>query len=119
MKKIYFLLAIVFFTSIFYSCTYTALEDVNPEGPTGPMSFATDIVPIFSKCTSCHPSSAGLDLTSENAYENVMDGRVDIDNPDQSLIYTKPSPDGNHPVKYSSLEATKVLNWINEGAENN
>jgi uncharacterized protein YjdB len=41
-----------------------------------PVSFATDVQPIFNTstpaCTSCHPSAAGMDLTAGSSYANIV-----------------------------------------------
>ncbi len=104
-----------------FSCSYEPLVNAPVETPTGPISFASDIEPIFAdqNCTSCHPSTAQLDLTAGNAYASIMAGRVDIENPESSEIYAKASPDGSHPAKYTNQQALYVLTWINEGALDN
>ncbi len=43
--------------------------------------------------------------------------RLDVDNPESSLIYTKPL--SGHPVTYSASQAKLLLTWIEAGAENN
>jgi hypothetical protein len=91
--------------------------------PTGPVSFASQIQPIFNSqgCTGCHPTMAGLDLTAGNAYASLIGktGRVDVANPSVSLIVTKPASSGSHSKKYTSQQELLVLTWIEEGAKNN
>ena len=116
MKRFYNFILLVVFGGFLYSCTYN--EMVLPPGPVGPISFSSDVVPLFSKCTGCHGNAGGLDLKND-PYTHIMDGRVDMDNPENSLIYTKPHPDGSHSAKYTDYDAQVVLLWIQEGAENN
>lgn len=83
---------------------------------TGPVSFSADVQPIFnSKCTGCHPSAGGLDLTVGNSYASIHDGRVVVNDPANSLIYTKPT--GSHSATYTSTEAEIVSAWITQGAK--
>lgn len=111
------LLVLVFLSS----CKWETIEPVEVELPDQPISFANDIQPIFnSKCTGCHPSMAGLDLTAANSFNELINsGLVNTATPAESTIYTKPAPHGNHSAKYSVTEAALVLRWIQEGAQNN
>lgn len=108
-------------TMFLASCQWTTIEPVKPEIPDEPVSFSSVIQPVFTaKCTSCHPSTAGLDLSDGNAYEEINVAKyIDLTTPSESLIYTKPDPAGAHPGKYSINEAALVLKWIEEGAEDN
>lgn len=82
---------------------------------TGPVSFATDVQPIFnSKCTGCHPAAGGLDLTAGNSYASIHNGRVVAFETANSLIYTVPT--GSHSETYTSTEAAIVSAWIEQGA---
>ena len=116
MKKHY-----LFILGIFASCEYTPI--IAPAGKTGDISFSTDIQPIFTaKCTGCHAGASapkGLDLTAGKAYNDIVPGFVNLNSPEESVIYTHPSPDGSHYAKYSSSEAENILNWIKQGALDN
>lgn len=98
---------------------------IDPGDPNAPeISFSADIVPIFNngnKCTSCHKTGGrNPDLTPDNAYASIGNTKyINSASPEESLIYTKPNPDGGHPAKYSEAEAATVLLWINQGAQNN
>lgn len=113
------LLVLVFLSS----CKWETIEPVEVELPPidQPISFANDIQPIFnSKCTGCHPSMGGLDLTAANSYNELINsGLVNTTTAAESEIYTKPDPHGNHSGKYSVTEAALLLRWIEEGAQNN
>ena len=125
MKALKIILSIVVMGLIFGGCTYNFIveeEVVDPNDPNTPdVSFSAEIAPIYtSKCTSCHTTgNQNPDLTSANAYNSLNSSRyINTSDPASSLIYTKPSPTGNH-VKYSEAEAALVLTWITQGAQNN
>lgn len=107
------------------SCTFEQVEPKRADfvPPDEPISFATQIQPIFTaKCVSCHPPTANLDLSQGVAYGQITQSRyIDLGNPEESLIYTYPSPtSATHSYrKYTAQEAFLLLTWIQEGAENN
>ncbi len=107
------------------SCTYDQIEPEIPDipDPDVPTSFADEIQPIFTaSCVSCHPPTAGLDLTEGTAYSTITASKyMDLANPSQSLIYTYPNPtSGTHSYKkYTTTEAALLLKWIEEGALDN
>lgn len=122
-KRLYFVnLALVLALMFTTGCYYDKVLPVEGEAPET-VSFVTDVEPIFytgDKCTACHPPTKGLDLTQGNAYSSLSNPTyVDIANPSQSLIYTKPEPGGSHPATYSPDEAAIVLKWIEDGAQDN
>lgn len=86
--------------------------------PDDPISFETQIEPIFqSKCISCHDSKKPI-LTTGVAYTNLTSGDyINISNPTDSKIYKK-SKDG-HGATMSSAELDLLLIWIQEGAKDN
>jgi|WetSurMetagenome_2_1015567.scaffolds.fasta_scaffold1104203_2 hypothetical protein len=93
--------------------------------PTGPVSFSSDIVPIFnSGCaiTGCHVAgNVAPDLTESKAYNSLMTmNLVDTLNPAGSVLYVKVSPGGtmNHYIQ-NPADVQIILNWITQGAKNN
>ena len=125
MRTLKTLLSLIVLAIIMSGCAYNWIveEDViDPGDPDAPdVSFSAEIAPIFdSKCTSCHyTGNQNPDLTPENAYNSINSSRyINTSDPASSLIYTKPSPDGNH-IQYSEAEAALVLTWITQGAQNN
>lgn len=100
----------------------------NYEKPVGEpledVSFSENIIPYFeTSCAyaGCH-NTGGIppDLTEEFAYASLnAGGYIDTDNPAQSLLYTKIA-EGGSMERYSTPQDTQmVLQWIEEGAENN
>src|SRR5262249_39275787 len=102
----------------------------------GPVRFATDVVPIFSKigCNqgSCHGAQAGkggfhLSLRGwdpsfdwEQIVKDADGKRIDKKQPQKSLLFLQPtrpvSHGGGQRFTPDSPEATLLLRWIKEGA---
>lgn len=123
MKKNYLLFLIAIATGlVFVSCSYSAIEIPVIEVPSN-VSFSEQIEPIFTNqgCIGCHPGFHAPDLTTGNAYSSLTssDKYINLAQPEASLIYVKPSPDGSHTKKYTYEQAALVLAWITNGAENN
>ena len=128
MKNQRIFLILILFSLFLNGCKYDFIlaeqvETVNTGGQ--PISFATQIAPIFSTagCIACHGTGGqSPDLTAANAYSQVMSKAVNTASPETSLLYTYPSP-ANTAVhawkKYSASQAALVLAWIKEGAKNN
>jgi hypothetical protein len=129
MNKIFkILLLVVIAAFLSTSCKYDWIipEEVpiiDPDDPTQQISFAEQILPIFSgnNCTSCHNGSQIPDLRDDRAYAAINTTRyINKADPLQSRIYTVPHPDlGNHYIKYSNAQAAIILAWIQQGAKNN
>jgi hypothetical protein len=127
MKNRPIFLILILFTLLLGSCKYDFIlpEPVPPIDPNTPVSFVTQIAPIFStgdKCTSCHkPGATSPDLTAANAYSQIVPSLVNNGNPENSVIYSFPAPTtGTHTwKKYSAGEAALLLTWITQGAKNN
>ncbi len=93
---------------------------------TRPVSFTTDIIPIFnSSCNTsgCHsPGGKSPDLTILNAYNSLTDGGyTNTGDPQTSELYLwmtgkkgTPMPVGGINKDFNSL----VLAWIKQGAQN-
>lgn len=126
MKFLKSLIFISFAMVMFAGCQYNWIlpeetTDPNPGGE--PVSFATQVQPIFTaKCVSCHNTGGtSPDLSSGKAYNQVVPGYVNLTTPAESKIYTFPAPTTSvHSwKKLSANEATLLLTWIQEGAKNN
>lgn len=104
-------------------------ETVNPaaEPPTAPVSFANDILPIFeSRCIKCHggeQTKEGLDMKT---YESLMAGSqngpvITPGSADDSYL-AQQILEGKMPKRGPKLppdEIQLVIDWINQGAQNN
>jgi hypothetical protein len=127
-KLLKYALIVIGFVGFLSSCQYkfNIEPTVPPPDPEEKISFAADVVPIWNtnnKCTSCHKTgSTSPDLTPDNAYNEIMNGYVDTDAPESSVIYSAPNPDTdahNWGTSYTSGEAAIILQWIEQGALNN
>jgi len=127
MKKSNKYLLLFLFGLLLNACTYDFIvkEELPPIDVTVPVSFSTQIVPIFTNsCVSCHKTGGQApDLTAPNAYNSIK--TMNLANtaaPETSIIYTEPNP-ANASVhswkKYTAAEAQLVLTWIQQGAKNN
>jgi hypothetical protein len=125
MKRLQTFVLILFIGVMISSCTYDFIKKPEPINPTTPVSFATQILPIFSTdaCTGCHkPGGQSPDYTSANAYASIISNNVvNTTTPESSLLYTVPNPTtGGHTwTKFTAQQAQLVLLWIQQGAQNN
>lgn len=121
MKKHSIFLIIILLSLIIGGCKYDFIlpEEVPPIDNGGePISFATQIAPIFAeKCNSCHDAQAPV-LTADVAYNQLGTKYVNTASPASSKIYTVPTS-GTHYAKVSAAQAALILAWITEGAKNN
>jgi|WetSurMetagenome_2_1015567.scaffolds.fasta_scaffold31420_4 hypothetical protein len=121
-KSIYFILLLV--ALFVFSCKYDfILPEEVPDNGGNPISFATQVAPIFSngnKCTACHkPGATSPDLTTANAYMQILSKYVNTANPEASLILTMPGSNKHSWKGFTAGEASVILTWIKEGANNN
>ena len=107
---------------------------IDPPGGVDPVSFATDIQPIFDmNCLNCHGAGgfAGLDLSSGLSYANLVgvpattsqENRVEATDADASVLYQRLSATGGGFMPPSGVLSEEVQDlvsqWINEGALDN
>jgi hypothetical protein len=123
MKKHSLFLILIVFALFIGGCKYDfILPDYVPPVESG-VSFATQVAPIFStgeKCTSCHKSGeTAPDLTSENAYNQIVPQYINTSAPESSEILTVPGSSAHSWVDYTATERAIILTWITEGANNN
>jgi len=125
MKKSRTILILLFLSAAVFSCTYDFIKKAEPINPSNPVSFASQILPIFTTddCVSCHrPGGQTPDYTSANAYASIISNNVvNTAAPESSLLYTVPNPttSGHTWAKLSSDQAQLILLWIQQGALNN
>ena len=134
MKILKLLLAVIVVTLLFSQCKYNFIvpfDDTDP-GTDNPdstvvVSFSADIIPIFNNgnnctTTACHVTGKQApDLTPDKAFNALNSSRYIDATPNQSKIYLYTHPDTNthSRKKYNSVQAAKILKWIEQGAKNN
>ena len=120
-------ISLFFIITILAGCEYDYIEPIvnGSTNDTIPVSFATDIQPIFNAdCTGCHPGAHALDLTSANSYNQLWTAGpnapyVDTVNATSSSLYQKIN-NGSMAVNISSPnDKILILTWIEQGAKNN
>lgn len=131
MKKSIFYIIVLFFGVLFMTaCEYDFVEreqiEVPDSDPNNPISFATEIAPIFTNgnyCTACHNSGGQApNLETASSYSGLIDGGyVNTTTPAESTLITLISPgsSGHAWKKFTASQEAKVLLWITEGALNN
>ena len=130
---------LLLFCILSYSCEYNHLEQIKPSSgantcaPPDTVSFAKDIVPIFTNnCAliGCHSGTtpqSSLDLEASVAYAQLMrkgTGYVNTQNPGSSIVYnslvtTNPANKMPQNGKLDDCSINLVLQWIQQGAKNN
>jgi hypothetical protein len=129
MKNPKLYLFMLFFGAILMAgCEYAfvqhaEIDPITPD-PDNPISFATQIVPIFtSRCLDCHDTGATApDLSVANAFSSITSmSLVNISDPTTSKLYDyiQPSTSTHSWRKYTATQAGLVLLWIQEGALDN
>jgi hypothetical protein len=125
MKRSQTFLILLIISVAVLSCKYDFIKKPEPINPTTPVSFATQILPIFSTdgCTGCHkPGGQSPDYTAANAYASIISNNVvNTATPESSPLFTVPDPStsGHAWDKYTDQQAQLVLLWITQGAQNN
>lgn len=120
--KIYFFL--VLFGLLLNACKYDFIvpAELPQIDTTVPVSFATQITPIFtSGCVSCHKTGGQApDLSAANAYNGIKTMNLfNTKTPESSIIYALPGSSSHSWKGYSASDAQLVLTWIKQGALNN
>jgi hypothetical protein len=123
MKKRTLFFCMAFFLMIFSGCEYDFVLPEEAPVINEPISFSTQVVPIFStgdKCTQCHkPGGTSPDLTAANAYSQLASKYVNLGNPEQSTILTIPGSSDHSWKKFTAGESATILAWIKQGGKNN
>ena len=125
MKKRTIYLILILFSLLIASCKYDFILPVTVAPITGNVSFATQVLPIFTaeNCTSCHMpgGAASPDYTAANAYNSIVPNLVNLSTPNQSIIYNYPGPTTSTHTwkKLTAAEDAIILQWITQGAQNN
>ncbi len=103
------------------SCYYN--KTPLPPEPTGDISYAVDIQPIFNdNCVACHQAGTGvpLDLEESVSYNNLINGSfLNVDEPELSVLYVKINTGGSMSPYATDNNRSVILKWIEQGALNN
>ena len=126
MKKLFQIITLISIGLLLNSCYY---DDAYPEyeaPDTGEIpdvvSFASDIQPLFTSCTSCHKGSyPDPDLTAGNSYNSLVPTFVTAGNANTSKLYNYLPGNGHHDVGFDMTNGQIALikAWIDQGAANN
>lgn len=111
-----FILLLLFTTGCYYDQVY--IPPAAP--PEGEISYATEVQPIWDTkgCMNCHNTGGTSPvLTSDVSYNNLVPDKVDLVNPEQSIVYTV--LDGWMAGTVTAEDKAIVLEWITQGAKNN
>lgn len=125
MKKNILFFVLILFSLFMSGCKYDFIipEEVPVIDNGGnPISFATQIAPIFSTedCISCHKSGVtSPDLTASSAYTQIVPKYINTTSPADSKLLTYPGSSAHSWKKFTAGEAAIILKWITEGAKNN
>lgn len=104
------------------SCEYVTIEPKEVIIPDTPVSFKTDIEPIFTQvnCTQCHPGLHQPDLAANKAYASLMaNNLVDTQDPAGSVLMQYINAGHNTAANMTGTQKALMLKWITEGAKNN
>lgn len=109
------------------SCNYDEVVPGSNVGDVGEMSFADDIIPIFSEScnmSGCHNNSGQKpDLSPSNAFNALNNGNyINTTSPSESSLYKWMNNEESLSMPLSGPNQTynaKVLAWITQGALNN
>ncbi len=119
MKKLITLFSVILVLSALASCKYAKIVPDVPS-PNTPVSYATDIQPIFTKGCTCHKAGGPLpDLSAANSYQSLTTNNMVVaGNAAGSILYQEVST-GGMSAYCDAASAGLIKNWINQGALNN
>ena len=115
-------IAIALFLNSCYYDNYPEY-DTTGGGSSTPVSYKTDIIPLWSACTGCHSGTTAPDLRDANSYTSLLNGYVVPNNADASILYKSLIGSGAPLMppgsKWPASKISLVQTWINQGALNN
>lgn len=128
MKKYKLFLLAVVSLLVITGCKYSFIEEVvlppiDGEGNgEETVSFASDVLPIFtSNCATCHATRNPV-LTNSEAYNSIANAKyVNVTTPSSSYLIEHVGPDATtHTQKHlTTAQAQVIMTWMAEGAKNN
>lgn len=104
------------------SCEYVTIQPKDVVIPDTPVSFKTDVEPIFTQvnCIQCHPGLHQPDLAVNKAYASLTSmNLVDTQNPAGSKLMQYINAGHNTAANMTGTQKALILKWITEGAKNN
>jgi len=104
------------------SCEYVTIVPEEVVIPDTPVSFKTDVEPIFIQlnCTQCHPGLHQPDFNVNKSYASMMANNViDTQNPAGSVLIQYIDAKHNSAANMTATQRALILKWITEGAKNN
>lgn len=104
------------------SCEYVTIQPKEIVIPDTPVSFKTDIEPMFTQlnCIQCHPALHQPDLAVNKAYASLTSmNLVDTQNPAGSKLVEYINAGHNTAANMTGTQKALILKWITEGAKNN
>ncbi|HLP75100.1 MAG TPA: hypothetical protein VK155_19510 [Bacteroidales bacterium] len=89
-----------------------------PAGKSNP-KFATDIQPVFTaNCIACHNGTRSPDLREGKSYLALTKGGY-VNKPGETSKLYSTMTSSSHAPRSTDADKSTVLNWINQGAQNN
>ncbi len=104
------------------ACEWETIVPVVIEEQEDPVSFSTQVAPIFVEvnCISCHNGGMAFDLKADKSYESLVNGgHVDTANPAGSGLMVIIDEGHGTAGNISAAQKALILQWITEGAKDN
>jgi len=116
-------LALGFYLSSCYKDVILPEAAVDPDGPPQPVSFKTDLAPLFNtSCavSGCHVSGGHKPyLSTDLSYQQIVNGGfVNTAIPKASILYNQINGEMREHIP-SAIDRQRVYDWIRNGSPNN
>ena len=122
MKNKLFIILIFLFGAL-ASCTKDTVKPTVQPSVVAPIKLSTDLQPFLTtNCATCHDNqgSQDPDLTQGDTYNALINGSyINTTTATSSKLYTKINTGGSMASHSNPTFTTKVLQWIQQGAQNN
>ena len=120
MKKLSYVILLL--VGVLWSCEYETIVPKNVDLNDDPVSYSTQVAPIFVEinCTSCHSGGNAPDLREDKSYDALMSGElINVSSPASSKLVEKINSGHGTSGNMSALQKALILKWIEQGAKNN
>jgi hypothetical protein len=104
------------------SCEYVTVESFPVIIPDKPISYATQVAPIFvtAGCTGCHSGGEAPDFRADKSFAALTSGNyINTADPAKSSLVLKITSGHQTSGNISANSKALLLKWIEEGAKNN